>query len=51
MMDRASILALASHNTDMLRQYCNRAILLRQGSIVANGTVDDIAREYSNQSA
>jgi len=51
MMDRASILALASHNTDMLRQYCNRAILLRQGSIVADGTVDDIAREYSNQSA
>lgn len=51
MMDRASILVLASHNTDMLRQYCNRAILLRQGSIVADGTVDDIAREYSNQSA
>ena len=51
MMDRASILALASHNTDILRQYCNRAILLQQGSIVADGTVDDIAREYSNQSA
>lgn len=51
MMDRASILVLASHNTDMLRQYCNRAILLQQGSIVADGTVDDIAREYSNQSA
>jgi len=51
MMDRASVLALASHNTDILRQYCNRAILLQQGSIVADGTVDDIAREYSNQSA
>jgi ABC-type polysaccharide/polyol phosphate transport system ATPase subunit len=51
MMDRADILALASHDTNILKQYCNRAILLRQGSIVADGSVDDIAREYSNQSA
>jgi ABC-2 type transport system ATP-binding protein/lipopolysaccharide transport system ATP-binding protein len=51
MMDRADILALASHDTSILKQYCNRAILLRQGSIVADGSVDDIAREYSNQSA
>jgi ABC-type polysaccharide/polyol phosphate transport system ATPase subunit len=51
MMDRASILALASHDIGILRQYCNRAILLRQGAIVADGTVDDIAREYSDQSA
>jgi ABC-type polysaccharide/polyol phosphate transport system ATPase subunit len=49
MMDRASILALASHDTSILQQYCNRAILLRQGSVVADGSVDDIAREYSNQ--
>jgi ABC-type polysaccharide/polyol phosphate transport system ATPase subunit len=51
MMDRADILALASHDTSILKQYCNRAILLRQGSIVADGSVDNIAREYSNQSA
>jgi ABC-type polysaccharide/polyol phosphate transport system ATPase subunit len=51
MMDRASILALASHDTSILRQYCNRAILLRQGSIVADGSVDHVAREYGNQSA
>jgi ABC-2 type transport system ATP-binding protein/lipopolysaccharide transport system ATP-binding protein len=51
MMDRADILALASHDTKILKQYCNRAILLRQGSVVADGSVDDIAREYSNQSA
>jgi ABC-2 type transport system ATP-binding protein/lipopolysaccharide transport system ATP-binding protein len=51
MMDRASILALASHDIGILRQYCNRAILLRQGSIVADGSVNDIAREYSDQSA
>ena len=50
-MNRASILALASHDTSILRQYCNRAILLRQGSIVPEDSVDDIAREYSNQSA
>jgi ABC-2 type transport system ATP-binding protein/lipopolysaccharide transport system ATP-binding protein len=51
MMDRASILALASHDIGILRQYCNQAILLRQGSIVADGSVNDIARDYSDQSA
>jgi ABC-type polysaccharide/polyol phosphate transport system ATPase subunit len=51
MMDRASVLALASHDIGILRQYCNRAILLRQGSIVADGSVNDIARDYSDQSA
>jgi ABC-2 type transport system ATP-binding protein/lipopolysaccharide transport system ATP-binding protein len=50
-IDRASILALASHDIGILCQYCNRAILLRQGSIVADGSVNDIAREYSVQSA
>jgi len=51
MMDRADILALASHDTNILKQYCNRAILLRQGCVVADGSVDDITREYSSQSA
>jgi ABC-type polysaccharide/polyol phosphate transport system ATPase subunit len=42
LLSRAHIMVLASHNPDVLRQYCNRAVLLEQGSIVADGSVDEI---------
>lgn len=43
--DRAHILVLASHKMRQVREYCNRAILLREGTIVADGPVDDVIRE------
>ncbi len=45
LFDRAHILVLASHSMDAVRQYCNRAVLLREGRIVADGPVDDVLRE------
>lgn len=44
MFEHAHILVLASHNMDTLRQYCNRAVFMREGRIVADGTVDEILR-------
>jgi len=46
MMDKASILALASHDVSILRRYCNRAILLREGSVVAEGSVAAVLEAY-----
>ncbi len=46
MLGKASILALASHDFASLKTYCNRAILLQQGTIVCEGTVDDIWKFY-----
>ncbi len=41
-----SILVLASHSMGLLREWCNRAILLDHGRIVAAGGVDEIAARY-----
>lgn len=46
LMDRASILVLASHDAKTLRKYCNRAIMLEEGQIVADGSVDDVLLRY-----
>ncbi len=46
MLDRAKILAFASHDLGSLREYCNRAILLDGGRVTAQGSVMDVWNEY-----
>ena len=43
-----SIMVLASHSMALLREWCNRAILLERGRVVAMGGVDEIAGFYEN---
>jgi ABC-type polysaccharide/polyol phosphate transport system ATPase subunit len=45
-VERAGILVLASHDVDLLRSTCNRAILLREGRIAAAGSTDEILSDY-----
>jgi ABC-type polysaccharide/polyol phosphate transport system ATPase subunit len=42
----SSIMVLASHSMAILKEWCNRAILLDQGHIAAIGTVDDVIAAY-----
>ncbi|MBB3808887.1 ABC transporter ATP-binding protein [Pseudochelatococcus contaminans] len=46
MMQHASILVLASHDAKTLRKYCNRAIMMSEGRLVADGTVDEVLSAY-----
>ena len=46
MLGRASILALASHDLNSLKTYCNRAVMLQQGEIVCAGGVEDVWDHY-----
>jgi len=46
MIDKSHIMVLASHSPQILREYCNRAILLDGGRIVCDGTVDSVLQEY-----
>lgn len=46
LIDRASIMVLASHDDSILRRFCNRAILLHDGKIALIGGVDDVITEY-----
>lgn len=43
---RTSILVLASHSKSLLEEWCNRAILLDRGVLVASGSVSDVTQIY-----
>lgn len=47
MINRASILVLASHSADILKRFCNQAILLHEGRIVHKGDVDAVLQAYN----
>lgn len=51
MIDGASILVLASHDLATVRQYCNRAILLQSGNLIADGPVEDVIERYQSLDA
>ncbi|MFL6798034.1 MAG: ABC transporter ATP-binding protein [Xanthobacteraceae bacterium] len=42
----SSILVLASHSQELLRKWCNRGLLLRQGEVVTYGDIDDVIAAY-----
>ena len=46
LMKRASILVLASHSNEIVRQYCSKAILLYFGEIIMFGDVEDVIAKY-----
>ncbi len=42
----SNVMVLASHSMSLLREWCNRGILLQQGRIVVDGSVDDAIAAY-----
>jgi lipopolysaccharide transport system ATP-binding protein len=48
-VDQAQILVLASHNPQLLRAICNRAIMLEGGRIALSGSVDQVLHAYSSR--
>ena len=45
-MSAAGILVLASHGDALLREQCTEAVWLQSGSVVAQGGVDEVLRDY-----
>ena len=45
-IEQASILVLASHSEDLIRQVCNKAILIGQGRVLEVGPVDHVFHYY-----
>jgi ABC-type polysaccharide/polyol phosphate transport system ATPase subunit len=43
---RAGILVLASHSEGIIREMCNKAILLEHGRVLVSGSVDDVFERY-----
>jgi ABC-type polysaccharide/polyol phosphate transport system ATPase subunit len=46
LIERSSIVVLASHSEELLRQICNRGLLLDSGRGVAEGPLDEVIAKY-----
>jgi ABC-2 type transport system ATP-binding protein/lipopolysaccharide transport system ATP-binding protein len=45
-IEKSSIVVIASHSTALLKKWCNRGVLLRQGQIVRSGEIGAVADDY-----
>lgn len=48
MLDKGSIIVMATHSTELALRLCNRAIWLDKGNIVMDGKVSEVLEEYLN---
>ena len=46
LIERSSILILASHSDALIKSMCNKAVLMDHGKIIATGSTDDVIKEY-----
>jgi len=46
LIESSSILVLASHSTSMIRDFCNKALLLDHGRIIHEGEVEEVIGVY-----
>lgn len=45
--DKGKTVVLVTHNMEAVKKYCNKAIMIREGKVVAEGSPEDVANEYS----
>lgn len=45
-INRSKIIVLASHADAVIQQFCNKALLLEHGKIIASGNVEDVLNTY-----
>jgi ABC-2 type transport system ATP-binding protein len=45
-LSKTGILVIASHSMPMLRQWCNKGMLLERGKLIAYGPLDDVVSRY-----
>jgi ABC-2 type transport system ATP-binding protein/lipopolysaccharide transport system ATP-binding protein len=46
-IEATGIMVVATHNPEILRRWCNKAILMSNGHIVAQGSVEDVIAEQA----
>ena len=49
-MQTGKILVFTSHSMDLIREYCDRVLWIKQGNVVADGNVDEIIKQYISDS-
>jgi ABC-type polysaccharide/polyol phosphate transport system ATPase subunit len=48
LIERSSIMVLASHSDELIRQMCSRVILLNRGCVVADGPTKEVLEMYED---
>lgn len=48
-IQRAGVMVLASHNNEVCRRWCNRAVWMDRGEVRAEGAIDEILDAYTRQ--
>lgn len=48
-MNRSKILVLASHSDQVIRKFCNTALLLERGQVIATGSPDQVFSVYHRE--
>lgn len=48
-LDKASILVLASHSSDLLQKLCNKGIVLKKGEVVHTGSIKSCLEHYHSK--
>lgn len=48
-MNRSKIIVLASHSDQVINKFCNKALLLEHGQIMAEGKPDDVISAYHSR--
>jgi ABC-2 type transport system ATP-binding protein/lipopolysaccharide transport system ATP-binding protein len=51
LMQQASIIVMASHAAELVESYCNKALWLDGGRVVAFGAVEDVLKQYHSGKA
>ena len=46
LLEKSQVLVLASHDTDIMKRFCNKGMLLSHGEVVAFGPIDDVIENY-----
>ena len=50
-VERSNIVVVASHSRAILDQWCNRLFLFEHGKLIADGSVEDVLKEYDQRLA
>ena len=51
LVSEAKAIVLVTHDMNWVTEYCNRAMLIEKGNIVASGSPEDVVREHQERSA
>ena len=48
LISSASILVIATHSNKIIEKFCNRLVLMKNGKIIKDGSVEEVNKYYQN---